>query len=518
MTDQNELVNKRIISSSLANFIRQPLIRVLTVIGTIVLARVLGPASLAVISTIRANTSSIMSFMDLGISRSIPKILPDISVEYGRDSALLVLKKLLYVKLILSVLGLAGLYLLDYYEILDITKNITGSVWFFPIVGAHLILNVLVIFKQREWTAALKMAEMAKIQIGVAFISPFVVIIATLIWQDPYVVACSQLIMVVLEYVFLKSKTGYDLDSNKEALKSISLFQIFKRFSKYLSFAYLIFIFNSFVFGLPLTVYILSALDVGAVSIGLISVTIAIVKIGEEVANIPLSNLRVTIMARMVAENDQKRFLKIQRIMTSVIVLFSGILAISMFSIAPTILDLLYGEQYVKAIQWGAPISSLALIFNCFSLGNSTIRQAGKFFPVIIGLVLSLLFISISDYIIAVNFKAELWPPLIVFNFVIGRGIFLVITDLVTDYMIFKWKGTDIKFRGIISILIALFISYNLSGIPTDTNFVFDVMNFLVTLISFLLIFKFLGGVGKEISKSLESAVPLKFKWIVSFL
>ena len=516
--NQKNTVNKRIVSSTLANIIRQPIIRVLTVIGSIVVARVLGPDGLAVLAAIRANTNTILSFMDFGISRSIPKILPDMSIEYGRKQALEFIKQLLKIKLFFVLLGFIGLIILENTGILNLRQSFVYSHWFYPIVGINLFLNTIIIFKQREWIASLRMSALAKLQIAIAFLSPILIVITTVLWHDPYKVAVCQLLLLFLEFIILIVLPGYDLDEEKKTFETIKLYIFFQRFWKYLSTAYLIFIFNSFVFGLPLTFYILSAHNVGSFTIGLISVTIAIIKLGEEIANVPLTNLRVPIMARMVAEGDNDRFLKMQRIMTSIIVLTSGIIAIAMFTMASPILSKMYGEQYSEAIRWGVPFSVTALFFNIFSMGNSTIRQVQKFSPVIIGLCFSIIFIVCCNISIVSYLDEKSWPPFIVLTYVIGKGLFLVITDLWTDFTVFKWRGSIIKIRGIMSLGIAIILANLMIGIVNTQSLFININIFIVTLLIFILIFKIFGGLGKEVLSSINNVVSDKTKWFLKYL
>lgn len=526
--DPNKLINKRIVSSTLANIIRQPLIRVLTVIGSVVVARVLGPNGLAVIAAITANTNTIVSFMDFGLSSSISKILPDLSVEYGREKALLSIKKIFYIKLLFVYIGFLIFFLLDRTNILNFKNNFEYSFWFYPIVGINLFLSTIATFKKTELIASLRMSELAKIQIAVAFLSPVLIICATLIWSNPYIIATTQLILVLIEIIFLKLLPGYDLDKQKINTKEINFYQLFKKIRKYISVDYIIYIFNSFVFGLPLTLYILSALDVDAHIIGLASVTIAISKLGQEMANVPLGNLRVPVMARMIAENEYGKFLKVQRIMTLLIIISSGVLAIGMITMVVPIFDQMYGEKYYEAIRWGVPLSIVALFFNIFSMGNSTIRQVEKYTPVIVGLCASAIFIIFGNLTIINCIDAQLWPPAVICISIVGRGVFVVITDLWTDFILFKWTGTIIKIKSIISLGFIIFIAHIMVKFFILQTFYFNkniffiscinLNIFIISTFAFLLLLKFLGCLEKDILIVFQSLAPNRIKWLFKIL
>jgi len=415
-------------------------------------------------------------------------------------------------------LGFIGLLFLDAGGLWKVRQSLPASSWFFPIVAGSLILNTVLIIKRREWIASLRMAALAKLEITVAFLTPFTLVFAAIIWEAPYKVAIAQLVILFAELFILLILPGYDLDAKKNAPGQISLRQIFHRFWRYSSVTYLIFIFNSFVFGMPLTIFLLAELGVTIKALGLITVTMAIVHFGTEIANIPLANLRVPIMARMVAEDDHDRFLKMQRIMTSILVITSSFLAITMLTLAPPILRLMYGDQYSEAITWGVPIAVIGLSLNFFSMGNSTIRQVQKYVPVIVGLSLSLLFIILCNVIGVKVLPEALWPPLVVFVYVVGRGIFLLVTDLWTDSVVFQWRGTFVKVRGLVALGCSIFIAHGILHFNHSTSFSYNVLSFILAVVIFLASMKLMGGVGEDVRKTFLNIMPLHLKWAARVL
>lgn len=506
------------VSSMEANLIRQPIIWIFTMIGSVVIARALGPEFLAVVAAIRATVKTVVAFLDLGITKSIARIMPDISVQLGKTEAIRVLQQLLYLKLFMVSLGFIGLIVLDAAGFWRTREHIAYSTWFFPIVGASIFLDTLVYIKQQEWVASLRMASLAKLQIAVAVFTPVFVISVALISRDPYLVASAQLVPLVFLLAVFFTLTGYDLDSKGMTSVRFTIGRIFSQFWRYIGTTYLIFVFNSFVFGLPLTVFLLSHLGVELNAIGNIAVAISIVTLARQVANVPLVNLRVPILARVIAENDQVLFLKIQRVMASILVLTSSFMAIGMFTLGPPVLKLMYGEKYEAAISWGIPIAIIALFFNFFSMGNSTIRQVERYKPVIVGLCLSLIFIVVSNVIGVHRLPETLWPPLVVLTYVIGRAFFLITTDVWTDVVVFRWQGTGIKVRGFLALGLALLVAYWLLVPVTEQSFLGAMKAFVLSAIVFIMSFRFVGGVGTEVRKSLSNVIFPGFRWVVHII
>ena len=110
---QERMLKDRLRSSMWVNLLFQPLIMVLSVIGSVVVARSLGPALMAVLAAVSATSATVTSFLDFGITRSLPKIMPDVSVRFGRRAAVQVQRRLTLAKLILVCVGLLVVLLLD---------------------------------------------------------------------------------------------------------------------------------------------------------------------------------------------------------------------------------------------------------------------------------------------------------------------------------------------------------------------------------------------------------------------
>ncbi len=214
---------------------------------------------------------------------------------------------------------------------------------------------------------------------------------------------------------------------------------------------YLEFIFNRFVYGLPVTLLFLSLYGTNANIIGNISIAISMVLRAWDVANIPLMNLRAPLLARLHAEGNSIKFFQSQNIMVCIIILTSSILAILTMTLGPKLFLLFYGKEYENGIMWGIIATVLALVTNFFTLGNNALHQSNKFLPELIGLFFSATFILINGLIFPKYISPNNIPLLILLGFIIGRFLFWLFTDIWADYKLFKWSGSIVKIKGLIS-------------------------------------------------------------------
>jgi O-antigen/teichoic acid export membrane protein len=277
---------------------------------------------------------------------------------------------------------------------------------------------------------------------------------------------------------------------------------------------YLLFLFNRFVYGLPLTLWLLTGCGVGANTIGNAALAVSIVGRGWDVANMPLANLRAPLLSRLHAEGDSGRFFRHQRLMTAVLVITSGPLAVGVLTLGPLVFGLLYGAQYATGVSWGVIAGVVALVANFFTLGNSTLHQTNRFLPELIGLAASAIFIA-GNGLVAPRLLSEADRPLaIVLGYVIGRAIFWLITDLWVDARIFKWDGAAIKLRGLLAVGVALGGALLVgNGKPTG-----QVVAAFAGLALFWSVFRLLGGVGRDTRGHITGLLSARLNSIARFL
>jgi len=499
-----------------ANLLLQPLIMMASIAGSVVVARALGPELWAVVAVISAAALTINSFFDLGLARSLPKIMPDVSIRFGQRAALLVQRRLSAAKLALNALGLMGLLGASWLGLWRAPGEITLSIWFFPLVGAKVLLGAILAIYQSSAGAAFHNRVTSQVTLFLTALDPLLSIGAGLLMPNPYLVVGVLLIPSVAEILLLRRFARYDLDRDTPSREDtpISWKWLLREYWRYVGMTYLLFLFNRFVYGLPLTLWLLTGCEVGASVLGNAALAVSIVGRGWDVANMPLANLRAPLLARLHAEGDSGRFFLHQRLMTAVLVITSGPLAVGILTLGPLVFGLLYGAQYVTGVSWGVIAGVVALVANFFTLGNSTLHQTNRFVPELAGLAASAVFI-VGNGLVAPRLLSETDRPLaIVLGYVIGRAIFWLITDLWVDARIFKWDGAAVKLRGLLAVGVAL----GGASLIGNGELIRQVAAAIAGLALFWGVFRLLGGVGRDTRGHITGLLSARLNWIARFL
>ncbi|MEO0129211.1 MAG: hypothetical protein ABIL02_03130 [candidate division WOR-3 bacterium] len=506
------LLKHRLLSGVLANVFVQPIILLASLAGSIVVARTLGPELFAVIATISATATTAVAFGDMGLSRSIPKIIPDVAVKFGNSTALQVQRKLTIIKIITVCASLFVLFILYINGISLTSSTLMVQSWFYLFVLAKAIIGTVIVIQQGAVLSAFRNKELAFINLLITILDPLFSITIVISFRNPYAVVGGSIFVDIIQLILLRKFMSYDLDKEKQTSISISWIWILKQYWQYMGITYLLFLFNRFVYGLPLTLFFITKLGANAFIIGNTSLAVSIVQRGWDIANMPLMNLRAPLLARLHAENDVQGFIKIQRLMVAIVILTSGILAVVVVTLGPFVLNLLYGSHYINGVKWGINICVIGLVANFFALGNSTLHQTNRFLPEILGLITSGLFIALNYFCILNIIEPTYYPLVILLGFVVGRAIFWVITDLWADCKIFHWQGFGVKLRGLFSItvVLAILVFINSNGYNASKRF----LSALIGLLSYLFLFRVTGGVGQSTRKVIAGLLDRRLSWL----
>lgn len=512
----SQTIKERLISGVIANILIQPLIMVLGLVSSVVVARILGPELLAIIAAITATSTTIIAFSDLGMARSIPKLLQDASVKYGLSATLQLKHKLIKIKIITTCLLLAVLLFLHFKGIKISSLNLNLNIWFLSLVIIKSLLGSLILIQRSTAFSAFKNKELALLTLSITMLNPALLIISALIFHNPYAVFAVSLIEDIFQIFIMRKFLHYDLDKEKQINNKISNKWIINNYWKYISITYIEFIFNRFVYGLPTTLLFLSLYGTTATIIGNISIATSMVLRAWEVANLPLMNLRAPLLARLHAEKDTERFSRSQSLMVATIILTSAILAIITASIGPKIFLLLFGKEYSSGVSWGIIATVIALIANFFTLGNNALHQTNRFLPEVIGLIVSGSFIIINDTIIIKLVVPQDAPLIILLGFVIARALFWLVTDIWADFKLFNWNGTMLKLKALFAVIITLIIIICFNKLNFGIPIQIAISLFGVVLFFFL--FRTLGGVGEHIRIIVFSLLPKKYYFLTKLI
>lgn len=508
-------VRTRVAQSLRANLTLQPLVFLLALVGSVVVARLLGPSLLAVLATITATATTVSVFSSLGLDLSLPKILPELSVRNGRSAASSAFRQLLQLRIAFVLLAsviLAGLY----YTTVWNPKLLTGF-WPIPLIGITALLAAAGSMYRYAGVAAFRNRTLMRIGLAIFVLGPVLTIGAALIWRSPYAIVSASIVQNSLYLALLAKFSSYDLDESGTAREyrhegHLSLAALFKRYRRYIAMTYSIFVFNRFVYALPVVILVAAIGGAQAEAIGNAALAVTIVQRGWSFADMPLANLRAPLIARLHAEEQIGRLRKAERLMTVLLTTWSCLLAVGLFCFGDLVFRLLYGGAYETGVAWGVLAGSVALLLNVFALGNATLHQTNRFLPEIIGLAGALLIVGgnaiVAPHVLSsatVSFAAVL-------ALVAGRGFFWLFTDLWTDARIYAWETTLIKLRGVAAATASIVLSYALRGVGGT------LVAGVIGVISFWGLFRVLGGSGRAARRDLEGLVSgglKKLVWLV---
>lgn len=512
----SETIKERLISAVIANIFIQPLIMALGLVSSVIVARILGPELLAIIATLTATSTTIIAFSDLGIARSMPKLLQDASVKFGYNATLQLQHKLIKVKIITTCSLLAGLLVLHLNGVKISSLSLSSNIWFLSLVIIKSILGSTILIQRSASFSAFKSKELALLTLAITLLNPALLIAVAFLFHNPYAVFGMSLIEDFFQIFIMRKFIHYDLDKEKQIKNKISNKWLINNYWKYISVTYLEFIFNRFIYGLPITLIFLSLYGTTATIIGNISIATSMVLRAWDVANLPLMNLRAPLLARLHAEKDAEKFARSQSLMIAIVILTSGTLAIITASMGPKIFFLLYGKEYNYGVYWGIVATVIALIANFFTLGNNALHQTNRFLPELIGLIVSGGYIILNGTLIVKLVEPQVAPLIILLGFIIARALFWLLTDIWADFKLFNWNGTILKIKALIAAIITLIIIIYLNklnfGLPLQ------IIISLIEAILFLLLFRIFGGVGENIRKTAVSLIPQKYSFLYKFL
>ncbi|MEO1517136.1 MAG: hypothetical protein AAFV95_19080 [Bacteroidota bacterium] len=447
---QSTLIRNRIIDSVKINFIRIPALRVISLISSVVTARVLGPELLGILKLITAHGKMLSSLSDLGITKTLQRILSELSVQFGNQTALQSIRLVVTAKVLLSALAF-GIYL-AVIQYRDSDYGFLGHphVLFVALVLVNLLYSGLLDIRKQEWTASFRNKELANLEIIAAIATPLLIIGTVMLSTNPFLVFAASITPNVLLLVWLSIQKGFDLDQqdaegvSSQAVRA-SIKDLLKRYWRHALSTYVIFVLNKFVYAVGFTVIFLEFMGYSTAILGKAAIGASVIQLGWDVANIPLANLRVPLLARLSALDDQEKFVLTHQLMVIILVMASAAVCIGLASFGGIALEALYGSDYAASIREGVVITTLALSFNIFSLGNAVTRQINKYWIVWVGAICSVLFMIGFLYTYGRTAAESDVIFVVLINFVLGRGVFWMITDVGADVSRKVWQVIGVK-------------------------------------------------------------------------
>lgn len=452
-----KLLRSRILAAVRSNVMLSPLTMIVGIAGSVGLARTLGPELLAVVNAIGAMASLLVVFLDFGLTRSLPKILPELSVRFGRQVAVSAMMSLLRLRLVMVLLGLGILIAIQAKGVILGPARLAASHWTFPLVGLAALLSSISGFWHASAAAAFHHHVLNRISLAASIVAPLVSVIVALVYRNPYVVAFATQCVLALQIFLIANWARYDLDDvgQTKGVASVSWRSLLHVYGKYSGATYIAFLFNRFAFSSSLVIWVMSSAGASAASVANASLAMGIVASVFDLANLPVNQIQGPLLARLFAEGNEARFARVQRLLVAVLSLTSGGLAILIAGLGPTVLKVLYGLNYASAVKWAVFGSLLAMLGNPFSLGNTTLMQRDCFRPVLVGLGISLLSIVAGTWLSLQWMSAELGFGLVL-TALGSRVVFWLVTDLWCDGTVFKWEGSVVKLRAVLATVLAV--------------------------------------------------------------
>jgi O-antigen/teichoic acid export membrane protein len=510
------LVKSRLISAVHSNVILQPLSLVIWVAGSVLVARILGPELFAIINAISAIVVMLTTFLDFGISKSLHKILPDLSVKYGRQAAISAMQSLLKWKLGIVLLGFLVVLTLKAFGVVLGPARIAAGAWALPLVGVSAILSTVSGIWQSAAIASFHHSILNRVSLGMSTLIPAVSVAVVLLYRNPYLVVFASQCILLLQFLFIVRLARYDLDDagGKEVNFPVSWRNLLHLYGRYCGMTYIAFLYNRFVFSASLIVWILSSTDVGAAVVANAALAMMIVGRVFDIANLPVNQIQGPLMARLFAECNEERFARTQRFLVSILCVTSGGLALLAVGLGPVVLSLLYGSEYGSAVRWGVFGAVLAMLGNPCSLGSTTLMQRERLRPIFVGFVSSAVIVIIGTY----GSVKLMDPPEMGFGLILtvlsSRVSFFLVTDLWCDATVFKWEGSFVKLRAFcattLSTALILLWGWNL---PDNVAW-----GFPLGVLIWLVVWRLMGGLGKSTRARLEDLLGPGLRPLVRYL
>lgn len=491
MDNSLSLSKKRLIKSFYANLAGRPVILVLELTASVLVARYLGPEMLAILVTVRAMAQIILAITDMGLTNSLTKIVPDLSSLYGKNIAIAVVKDLTRYRIYLAPVAL--LVLLVMHERGIWRSGISGTGGWIIIISLIISLQG-VVNSMRRYTliSAIKTKELIVVDTIIAIFGPILSTVTAATTNDPVLVATSLIVIQFLAYYLMHHQISYDMDTDGGENARINTIEVLKHYRTYIAVYYLKYLFNKIYLRAPMAVIILGMLGVLPSTVSNVAIAISIVFQAWQLANMPLAQLRAPILSRLHLQDNQTGMVKLQRVSISINTLSAGLLAIVILTLGEPILLLLYGDTFSDASRWGSYSAVLGLVGSLFSLGNNTLQQIERYRPQIQGMILSIV-ISIVMVWYLVNHTRLADGFVVLLSLVTARVLFWLYTDVMADYYVSRFVGSIVKLR----MTLAVMVIFVINGVIAD-YMPHYIINALVGVLLLMAVFRLLGGIGKD--------------------
>jgi O-antigen/teichoic acid export membrane protein len=510
----SQVVRGRLTQGVVANLVGAPVQLVLELVASVVVARYLGPELLAVLVTIRALANLASSVGDFGVTWSIPKILPDLSVSAGRREALRSVLRLTVVRLATVPLVGVACFLLVRAGVVDLGKTEISD----AMLAAALVLGAITMVNNtRRYVvlSALRLRAILLVDILAALLGPAANVAVALLTRDPLLVALSSLVSEAVTFVILHFWLGYDLDQAEPAGKvKLVISDIIRRYGVFIGMMYAKFVFNRSVLRSPMLVIVLALMGASPAEVGNAAVALSLAFQAWQLANVPLARMRAPMLSRLHVRKDHAGMHKLEAVSVGLVTLSSCILAVCAVAGAEPLVALVYGPAYADAARWAGITCAMGLIANVFSLGNNTLQQMENYRPQVIGMGVAILLIVVG--VSAVRFiDLDIDPvPVTLVLIVLVRAVFWFITDISADRQVFGFAHTAIKWRGIGAALLPMGVGIWLSPDTLPAGLALAVGMTVV----YLVLMRMLGGVGNEARGLLERIVSPAFHRYVGLI
>lgn len=497
-----------------ANLIGGPMLILVELIASVVIARLLGAQLLAELIVIRALAQLTVALADLGITTSVSKLVPDMLVTHSRYHALRLVTQLTWLRLTLIPFLIGGMYFVGHTDWLEFDD---GSLAPIIAVVAALMAGFSIINGTKRYVllSALQVRDVTIVNIMGAIFGPIMNVVAAFIWGTPLAVAISIILneCIIAWMLFYWLNLAITIDEHPSTTP-LEIGALWLRYRTYILMNYAKFVFNKAVIRIPFIVLLLGVWGASAPEVANAAIALSLVFRLWEIVNLPLSQMRAPILSWLHANQDKNRMLKLEHISCALITISSGMLAVGAYAFGYWMLLLLYGQEFESAAKAVGPCAVIALIGTMFSLGNNTLQQTEHYRIQVAAMGVAILLLIISAVAI---FLLHLSENLVLFGILLlltTRLVFWIVTDIAADRLLFNLSSTAVKLRGVFALLTATYVIYALGADAIKQALVTSAIGLVV----FLLVFRSLGGVGKKPREILGKLLPEKYRWWVVLL
>jgi O-antigen/teichoic acid export membrane protein len=386
---EGESLAKKTTRSVFWNVVLLPLQYVLPFLSTIIVIPALGTTLYGQLATLTAVATTVSTYTDLGVSKSLPKFVAEVEDRFGQqgwqDFVLsLGVIRILITALFLILINASSNWFISFF------KMPTQGDLYVRLVSVWIIFQAISSILSMVLVARFRHREMNLVTVISSVVEPLLVAGTVLLGGG--------LLGVLAASIFVEALRGgamlYGL-RGELSLRSLRFFPfsrqapLARRFAVYSAFSYLIVIMQRYFFSLPFMILLMGYFGLQD-RIGYLALANKVSSLVVGVTNLPLSYTIAPLLGATFADPDYRRLRKAYLLINRFNQFISAAPSIAVMFVANGLVLLFFGQQYLPAVP------SLRLLLGLFAAGglvaygSSVLQTYEKYGGVVISSLLGL--------------------------------------------------------------------------------------------------------------------------------